>query len=112
MVGMVIIVLGLGLFLFNLYDYFMTKNNKYGKVKNQLPKFIQKFNKSIIKKFTKVMNNTENSIWGYISLLLITFGLGVIISFTEFLCTGQVYLPVILQLSLQQIGRASCRERV
>ncbi|MFK5883296.1 MAG: hypothetical protein QM489_03035 [Candidatus Izemoplasma sp.] len=101
MVGMVIIVLGLGLFLFNIYDYFMTKNNKFGKVKNQLPKFIQKFNKSIMKKFTKVMNNTEKNVWGYISLLLITFGLGVIISFTEFLCTGQVYLPVILQLSLQ-----------
>lgn len=98
--GWAIIILGFSLFIFNMYDYFMTKNENYGEVKNQLPKFIQRFNKKIIKRFTNVINNTEQNVLGYISLLVITFGLGVVISLTEFLCTGQVYLPVIIQLSL------------
>ncbi|PAT01405.1 hypothetical protein CI105_06730 [Candidatus Izimaplasma bacterium ZiA1] len=100
-ISWIIIVLGFGLFFFNMYDYLVSRKKDYGQVKNQLPKYIQKLNKRIIRVFTNLINKTEDNIFGFITLLLLTFGLGVIISLTEFLCTGQVYLPVIFSLSLQ-----------
>lgn len=82
------------LFLFNLYDFFMTRNERYDKVKNQLPKFIQRFNKKIIKRFTSVINDQENK-KGLITVLALTFFLGVLLSVTELICTGQIYLGII-----------------
>ena len=87
-------VLASFLFLFNLYDYFMTKNERYDKVKNQLPKFIQRFNKKIIKRFTAVINDETNK-KGLISVLFLTFILGILLSVTELICTGQIYLGII-----------------
>lgn len=86
-----IVLLSLFFFFFNLYDFIVSRKQQYGKVKNQLPKGIQKFNKKLIKAFT---NNLENK--NLFLVYLITFSLGVIISLTEFLCTGQVYLPTLL----------------
>jgi len=80
------------LFIFNLYDFFMSRKNRFDKIKNQLPRGIQKFNKKIIQVFTEKMKE------GSIVVYLLAFVLGVVISFTEFLCTGQVYLPVIISL--------------
>jgi len=82
------------LFLFNLYDFFMTRNDRYEKVKNQLPKFIQKFNKKIIKKFTSVINDDTNK-KGLFTILVLTFVLGILLSVTELICTGQIYLGII-----------------
>lgn len=82
------------LFFFNLYDYFMTKNERYDKVKNQLPKFIQKFNKKIIKRFTSAINDEEDK-KGLFSILGLTFILGILLSVTELICTGQIYLGII-----------------
>lgn len=82
------------LFFFNLYDYFMTKNNRYDKVKNQLPKFIQRFNKKVIKRFTAAINDEEDK-KGLFSILGLTFVLGVLLSVTELICTGQIYLGII-----------------
>lgn len=87
-----IIILCLFLFIFNIYDYIVSKNEKYGKIKLQLPKSIQKFNKKIIKFFTDKVNNNSKFIY------VLTFLLGVIITFTEFMCTGQIYLPIIVSL--------------
>lgn len=80
------------LFLLNMYDFIITSSKRYDKVKNQLPKGIQKFNKKLMAAFTKRMDE------GRWTLYLITFVIGFVISLTEFLCTGQAYLPAILIL--------------
>lgn len=88
------VILGISvvLFLLNFYDYLVTRKQQYDKVKNQLPKGIQRFNRNLMKKFTDAME--KDSIYMYV----ITFVLGLIISVTEFLCTGQAYLTAILHL--------------
>ncbi|MCR3907080.1 MAG: hypothetical protein NUK62_08670 [Tenericutes bacterium] len=80
------------LFLLNFYDFIMTLLQKYNKVKNQLPRGIQKFNKKLMESFTRKMEEDSKMIY------VITFFIGVVISFTEFLCTGQAYLTAILHL--------------
>lgn len=90
-INIFIIVFSLFFFFFNLYDFVVTKNKEYKKVKNQLPKRIQKFNKKIINFFTNKINDKNIFI-----VYIFSFTLAVIITFTEFLCTGQVYLPIIL----------------
>ncbi|OYO51440.1 hypothetical protein CG709_19690 [Lachnotalea glycerini] len=60
----------------------------------QLPKRIKKFNKHLMQKVVSVQNRRF--------VYFIYFGLGVAISFTEFMCTGQIYLPVILLMSQTQ----------
>lgn len=80
------------LFLINFYDFLVTILQKYHLVKNQLPSGIQKFNRKLMDKFTKTMEEESKMIY------LVTFFIGVIISFTEFLCTGQAYLTAILHL--------------
>jgi cytochrome c biogenesis protein CcdA len=80
------------LFLLNFYDFIVTMLQKYNLVKNQLPRGIQKFNRKMMERFTKKMDEGSKSIY------VITFLIGLIISFTEFLCTGQAYLTAILHL--------------
>ncbi len=82
------------LFFFNLYDFFMSKSQKYGKVKNQLPAWIQRYNKKLVKAFTNLMNDEENQ-KGLVSVLILTFVLGMALSVTELICTGQIYLGII-----------------
>jgi len=89
------------LFLLNFYDFIVTMLQKYNLVKNQLPQGIQKFNRKMMERFTKKMDEGSKSIY------IITFLIGIIISFTEFLCTGQAYLTAILHLIhfTENIGR-------
>jgi cytochrome c biogenesis protein CcdA/glutaredoxin len=82
------------LFLFNLYDYFQAKNEEYGNIKNQLPKWLKRYNKKIMKAFTNVINDKENK-KGLIAILGITFLLGVTLSVTELVCTGQIYFGIL-----------------
>lgn len=86
-VGISIIVV-----ILNLYDFIVTMLKRYDKVKNQLPSKIQKFNKKMMTKFTEKLE--EGSIMVYV----IAFFIGIVISFTEFLCTGQAYFTAILHL--------------
>ncbi|MCF7929987.1 MAG: hypothetical protein K9L02_00575 [Acholeplasmataceae bacterium] len=97
----IIAAIALFLFFLNMYDFFITSSKRYDKVKNQLPKGIQKFNKKLMAAFTKHMDE------GSWSLYLITFVIGLVISLTEFLCTGQAYLTAILTLihSTEYVGR-------
>jgi len=88
----VIIGLSAFLFLLNFYDFVVTLLQKYNLVKNQLPSGIQKFNRRLMQKFTKTMDEGSKMIY------VVTFAIGLIISFTEFLCTGQAYLTAILHL--------------
>jgi hypothetical protein len=93
-VSWVIFILVTVLFLFNLYDFFVSRNEEYGKIKNQLPKWVQKMNKRIMKTFTNAMND-EGSKGNLASVIGLTFVLGLTMSLTEFLCTGQIYLGIL-----------------
>jgi len=86
------------LFLLNLYDFYVTRKEDYSKVKNQLPSWIQKFNKKLIKAFSSAINNPENK-KGLFSVLGLTFVLGVALSVTELLCTGQIYFGILYGIS-------------
>lgn len=82
------------LFLFNLYDFIQARNENYGNIKNQLPKWLMRFNKKIVKQFTKVINNEEDN-KGLLAVLGITFLLGITLSVTELVCTGQIYFGIL-----------------
>ena len=68
----------------NIQDYYYIKNNQYEKVKTQLPKFLKHLIHNRIRK---------NMSMKYIYLS--AFLSGFVISFLEFFCTGQIYLPTI-----------------
>lgn len=91
-VSWVMMIFGFFLFALNFLDFMAARKERYGDIRNQLPKFIKRFNKQIIQFFTDQINQGGKLIY------ILTFGLGVIISLTEFLCTGQIYLPVIVAL--------------
>lgn len=98
-VSWVIFILVLIFFILNIYDFFMSKNEDYGKIVNQLPKWVQKMNKRIMKTFTNAMNDTGNkgNIFAVIGLTLL---LGLTMSLTEFLCTGQIYTAILDGISV------------
>jgi cytochrome c biogenesis protein CcdA len=76
------------LIVLNIKDYVDAKNEKYGKIKLQLPVALRKLNHSWIKKIFLVEDCRL--------LVLVSFGLGLLISAGEFLCTGQIYLATII----------------
>ena len=78
--------------ILNFYDFIVSMLKKYDKVKNQLPNRIQQFNRKLMTTFTKKLEE------GSIMIYVIAFFIGVVISFTEFLCTGQAYFTAILHL--------------
>lgn len=92
---LLIIIFG-GLAVMNFLDFLAAKSEKYGNIRMQLPTGLRKFNHKLIKRLTDVKNEG----W----LLLICFGLGVLISAGEFLCTGQIYLATILYVLQNSTG--------
>lgn len=100
-INWIIFILVSFLFTLNVYDFFVTKNQDYAKVKNQLPKWVQKYNKVIVKKFTSVINDTDNK-RGIISILVITFILGITLSVTELICTGQIYVTIVNEIKYEE----------
>lgn len=93
----IIMLLTFFLFVLNFYDFWQSRKEQYGKFKSQLPKWIQKMNKRILKVFTEAMNDDTNK--GLFRLLSLTFVLGLILSLTEILCTGGIYFAVIGAMS-------------
>lgn len=91
-VNTIVILLCFMLFILNIYDYIVSKNEHYEKIKLQLPKSIQKFNKKIISQAAEKIKRQSRMMY------LVVFILGITIALTEFLCTGQIYLPVIISL--------------
>lgn len=87
-----VIALCVILALLNIYDYINIKKERYKNIVLQLPKGFQKFNK-------KIMNNGADLFKKYKSFgYIVIFFIGTVVAFSEFLCTGQVYLPVIISL--------------
>jgi cytochrome c biogenesis protein CcdA len=76
------------LIVLNAKDYFAAKNEKYSAIKLQLPNTLRKFNYRMIKRIAAVSD--------FRMIILLSFVLGIIISFGEFLCTGQIYLATIV----------------
>ncbi|QNU66649.1 glutaredoxin family protein [Ruminiclostridium herbifermentans] len=78
------------LIVMSIQDYFAAKAERYDKIFLQLPVRLRKFNHNIIKKATDFSNVKLT--------LVISFFLGIILSFGEFLCTGQIYLATIITI--------------
>lgn len=93
------------LFLLNMYDFVVTRNEDYSKVKNQLPKWVQRYNKVIIKKFTNLINDEDNK-KGIASVLALTFILGLTLSVTELICTGQIYVAIVNTVRYEEVSYA------
>lgn len=93
------------LFLLNMYDFVVTRNEDYSKVKNQLPKWVQRYNKIIIKKFTNLINDEDNK-KGIASVLVLTFILGLTLSVTELICTGQIYVAIVNSVRYEEVSYA------
>lgn len=72
----------------SVYDYFKFRRGKYEEAKLKLPKFLKKRIDGVIRQKMGMRN--------YILAALV---IGFLISITEFVCTGQVYLPTILFVS-------------
>jgi cytochrome c biogenesis protein CcdA len=99
-----VLLLCLFLFLFNFYDFWQARNEQYGNIKNQLPKWLQRYNKRIMKVFTNAIN-AENK-RGLIPVLGITFLLGITLSVTELVCTGQIYFGILYGIHTLETGYA------
>jgi cytochrome c biogenesis protein CcdA len=78
------------LFIFALYDYFRFKKTKEtdGLIL-QLPKFLKKRINVVIGAGLRRKRG------GFLSLSVISFIIGVLVSLLEAVCTGQIYLPTI-----------------
>lgn len=74
--------------LLNAMDFVAAKNERYDKIRLQLPARLRGFNH----KWLKAVSNIDSSV----SLMWVSLLLGAITSVGEFLCTGQIYLTTIL----------------
>lgn len=78
------------LIFLNLIDLFYVRTEKYGKIKLQLPKKARAFSHKIMKRTEKFLDSSI--------LIVIIFVVGIFVSITEFMCTGQIYLITIVTL--------------
>lgn len=85
----VVAVIVLILAVLNFVDFRNVRRKQYGKIHMQLPVILRTFNHHMIKK----MGNVSEKF-----VPLLAFGLGIVISFGEFFCTGQIYMASILYM--------------
>ncbi len=74
----------------SIYDYSKFKRGKYEEAKLQLPKFLKRRIHTDIREKMQMKN--------YIVASLV---IGILVSLSEFVCTGQVYFPVITFMTTQ-----------
>ena len=96
--------LALLFFIVTFYDFLVTKNEKYEKVKNQLPQFVKNLNKRIMESLTTILKDEDASFLRKFNLFLIPFLVGIIIGFTEAACTGQIYFFVLALIETGATG--------
>lgn len=84
------------------YDFFVTRKDDYSKVKNQLPKFIQGFNKKLMEKLTATMDSQKR--FKYMWFIVIPAFIGILVGITEAACTGQIYIAVLASLEANNPG--------
>jgi cytochrome c biogenesis protein CcdA len=84
----VVALLSISFGILSFYDYLKLKRNEVSEVKLQLPRFIKKRIHSVIReKMTKK------------NLFLAAVVSGFFVSVSEFICTGQIYLPTLIFVS-------------
>ncbi len=86
------------------YDFLVTRNDDYAKVKNQLPAFIRRFNKKIMKNLTDVLENKHTTKKSIVWLIAIPTVIGIIVGVTEAVCTGQIYIAVLASIEANNTG--------
>lgn len=91
-------LLALILFVMTFKDFLVTKNEEYGKVKNQLPSGIKRWNQKIMKRFSSIIEDEKNSLKRTLYIGVIPFIIGIVIGITEAACTGQIYLMILLSI--------------
>ena len=83
----------LAMIILNLNDYLNIRSNKLNKVKLQLPSRFKKKNQDWMK---SIEGKAENK--HILVFLICILGISILVSLTEFMCTGQVYLISIVGL--------------
>ncbi len=91
-------LLSVFLAVITFYDFIVTRRHEYGKVKNQLPKIIKKFNERFMDRFLAGLADDDASIKTKFMTFLVPFFIGVVVAFTEAACTGQVYGLILLSI--------------
>ena len=91
-------VLSVGLAIITFYDFNVTRKHEYGKVKNQLPKMVKKFNERFMDRFLAGLDAEETTFKTRLMTFFVPFFIGVVIAFTEAACTGQVYGLILLSI--------------
>lgn len=99
-------ILCLFLFVITFYDFIVTRNQEFGKVKNQLPKVVQAFNKKVMARFTEVIHDEEGGFKQALLIVFVPMILGVIVGITEAACTGQIYIAVLASIQSNSGGGA------
>ena len=84
----IVALLSISFGVLSFYDYIKLKRNELGEVKLQLPRFIKKKIHSVIREKMGKKN-----------LILAAVVSGFFISLSEFICTGQIYLPTLIFVS-------------
>jgi cytochrome c biogenesis protein CcdA len=84
----VVALISISFGVLSFYDYIKLKRNEVGEVKLQLPRFIKKKIHSVIRE--KI---------GKRNLFIAAVVSGFFISLSEFICTGQIYLPTLIFVS-------------
>ncbi|MBN1695012.1 DUF1573 domain-containing protein [candidate division WOR-3 bacterium] len=84
----VVALLSISFGVLSFYDYIKLKRNEVGEVKLQLPRFIKKKIHSVIREKMGKKN-----------LFIAATVSGFFISVSEFICTGQIYLPTLIFVS-------------
>ena len=93
-VSWIILIIVLIFFVLNVYDFMVLRNEEYGKIKSQIPKWLQRFNKRIMRVFTDALSDSHNKS-NIARVIGLTFVLGVIMTLTEFSCSGAIYLGIL-----------------
>ncbi len=75
--------------ILNLADYFNIKKNLGWKIRAQLPAKFRRFNNKVMKGFSEKLLNSK-------LIILFSIVLGSLMACSEFLCSGQIYLSVIV----------------
>ena len=86
------------LFLITFYDFWVTRQEAYDKVKNQLPSRIKEFNRRIMERLTEVLKDENPSVKKTFYTFSIPFLIGIIVGVTEAACTGQIYFFILVGL--------------
>ncbi len=88
-------LLALFFFAITFYDYWVTRDEQYEKVKNQLPERLRNFNKRIMDRFSNLIKTEDKSLKQKLYIFVIPFIIGAIIGVTEAACTGQIYFFIL-----------------